>query len=96
MNALKLQREKSWLLCGSESLPASVHYLQAVMSKWFGESEGLLAKVFKAAEALGGAIIFIVSVHILQKTGSSCSSCMLFMQGRKVAVRKVAACVCSI
>ncbi len=31
------------------------------MSKWFGESEGLLAKVFKAAEALGGAIIFIVS-----------------------------------
>jgi hypothetical protein len=27
----------------------------------YGESEGLLAKVFKAAEALGGAIIFIVS-----------------------------------
>lgn len=26
----------------------------------FGESEGLLKKVFEAAEALGGAIIFIV------------------------------------
>jgi len=32
--------------------------LEAVLSKWYGESEGLLAKVFKAAEALGGAIIF--------------------------------------
>ncbi|KAG1674686.1 hypothetical protein FOA52_007210 [Chlamydomonas sp. UWO 241] len=32
--------------------------LEAVLSKWYGESEGLLSKVFKAAEALGGAIVF--------------------------------------
>src|SRR6476469_7675132 len=35
--------------------------LEAVLSKWYGESEGQLAKVFKAAGALGGAIVFIVS-----------------------------------
>lgn len=39
--------------------------LEAVMSKWFGESEGLLAKVFKAAEALGGAIIFLDELDAL-------------------------------
>lgn len=31
--------------------------------RWYGESEGLLAKVFRAAEALGGAIIFLVRRH---------------------------------
>ncbi|KAL6752467.1 hypothetical protein V8C86DRAFT_3141124 [Haematococcus lacustris] len=39
--------------------------LEAVLSKWYGESKGLLAKVFKAAEALGGAIIFIDELDAL-------------------------------
>lgn len=43
----------------------AVPHHQAVLSKWYGESEGLLAKVFKAAEALGGAIIFFVSDILL-------------------------------
>ena len=39
--------------------------LEAVASKWYGESEGNLAKIFKAAEDLGGAILFLDEIDSL-------------------------------
>ncbi|PNH00004.1 Cell division control protein 48 [Tetrabaena socialis] len=39
--------------------------LEAVLSKWYGESEQQLSTVFKAAEALGGAIIFLDELDAL-------------------------------
>ena len=42
--------------------------LEAVASKWYGESERLLAEVFKAAEMLPGCIIFLDEVDSLAIT----------------------------
>ena len=39
--------------------------LEAVASKWYGESERNLAKIFKAAEDLGGAILFLDEIDCL-------------------------------
>ncbi|KAG2449715.1 hypothetical protein HYH02_005242 [Chlamydomonas schloesseri] len=39
--------------------------LEAVLSKWYGQSEQQLGQVFKAAEALGGAIIFLDELDAL-------------------------------
>ncbi len=39
--------------------------LEAVASKWYGESERNLAEIFKAAEQLGGAIIFLDEIDSL-------------------------------
>ncbi len=39
--------------------------LEAVASKWYGESERLLSEVFKAAEMLPGCIIFLDEVDSL-------------------------------
>lgn len=39
--------------------------LESIVTKWFGESERNLAKVFEKAEELGGAIIFIDEVDAL-------------------------------
>lgn len=50
--------------------------LEAVMSKWYGESEGLLSKVFAAAEALGGAIIFFDELDALG--GNRCGQIIQF------------------
>jgi hypothetical protein len=52
--------------------------LEAVLSKWYGESEGQLAQVFKAAKELGGAIVFIVSSpkpHSTPRAMLICSLC---------------------
>jgi len=68
----------------NEQLALIDAHSQAVMSKWFGESEGLLAKVFKAAEALGGAIIFIVSKALLQTC--MCTSPMVWLDERDVSI----------
>ena len=35
------------------------------MSKWYGESENILSKVFNAASELGGAIIFLDEIDAL-------------------------------
>jgi len=47
------------VISSQASVPLVYVPLESVMSKWFGESEGLLARVFSAANDLGGAIIFI-------------------------------------
>ena len=39
--------------------------LEAVASKWYGESERNLAEIFNAAEQLGGAIIFLDEIDSL-------------------------------
>ncbi|GLI66086.1 hypothetical protein VaNZ11_009808 [Volvox africanus] len=39
--------------------------LEAVLSKWYGQSEQQLRAVFKAAEAMGGAIIFLDELDAL-------------------------------
>ncbi|GFR42509.1 hypothetical protein Agub_g3400 [Astrephomene gubernaculifera] len=39
--------------------------LEAVLSKWYGQSEQQLGAVFKAAEAMGGAIIFLDELDAL-------------------------------
>jgi len=39
--------------------------LEAVASKWYGESERNLAEIFRAAEQLGGAIIFLDEIDSL-------------------------------
>ena len=48
--------------------------LEAVASKWYGESERLLSDVFKAAEVLPGCIIFLDEVDSL-----ATSRCVLNM-----------------
>lgn len=42
--------------------------LEAVASKYYGESERLLAEVFKTAELLPGCIIFLDEVDSLATT----------------------------
>lgn len=42
--------------------------LEAVMSKYYGESERLLAQAFSAAEALGGCIVFLDEIDSLATT----------------------------
>ncbi len=39
--------------------------LEAVLSKWYGQSEQQLGQVFNAAEAMGGAIIFFDELDAL-------------------------------
>jgi SpoVK/Ycf46/Vps4 family AAA+-type ATPase len=39
--------------------------LEAIMSKYYGESERLLSEAFRASEALGGCIIFLDEVDSL-------------------------------
>ncbi|KXZ51704.1 hypothetical protein GPECTOR_11g153 [Gonium pectorale] len=39
--------------------------LEAVLSKWYGQSEQQLSTVFKAAEAMGGAIVFLDELDAL-------------------------------
>jgi len=42
--------------------------LESVMSKYYGESEKLLAEVFRASETMGGALIFLDEVDSLATT----------------------------
>lgn len=48
---------------------AAVHLiylpLESILSKWYGESEKLLAEAFKSAEKLGGSIIFFDEIETL-------------------------------
>lgn len=47
------------------SVPLVYVPLEAVASKWYGESEKLLADVFRASDSLGGAIIFFDEIDSL-------------------------------
>jgi SpoVK/Ycf46/Vps4 family AAA+-type ATPase len=39
--------------------------LEAIMSKYYGESESRLAEIFEAAQAMGSVILFIDEVDSL-------------------------------
>ena len=47
------------VIASQASVPLVYVPLEAVASKWYGESERLLSEVFKAAEMLPGCIIFL-------------------------------------
>ena len=53
------------ILAARGGLPMVHVPVEAVMSKWFGESEKTLAAIFDACEELGGAIVFIDEVDAL-------------------------------
>ena len=53
------------VIASQASVPLVYIPLEAVASKWYGESERLLSEVFKAAEMLPGCIIFLDEVDSL-------------------------------
>ncbi len=53
--------------------------LEAVASKWYGESERNLAEIFKAAEQLGGAIIFLDEIDSLATHRRYHTSCPILL-----------------
>ena len=53
------------VIASQASVPLVYVPLEAVASKWYGESERLLSEVFKAAEILPGCIIFLDEVDSL-------------------------------
>ncbi|KAL3159723.1 hypothetical protein ABBQ38_010129 [Trebouxia sp. C0009 RCD-2024] len=59
------------VIASQASVPLVYVPLEAVTSKWYGESERLLADVFKAAEVLPGCIIFLDEIDSLATSRSS-------------------------
>jgi SpoVK/Ycf46/Vps4 family AAA+-type ATPase len=53
------------VLSSQAGVPLVYVPLESLGSKWYGESEGNLAKLFKAAGQLGGAIIFLDELDAL-------------------------------
>ena len=53
------------VIASQASVPLVYVPLEAVSSKWYGESERLLADIFKAAEVLPGCIIFLDEIDSL-------------------------------
>jgi SpoVK/Ycf46/Vps4 family AAA+-type ATPase len=53
------------ILARQAAVPLVYVPLETLASKWYGESENNLAKVFKAAKGLGGAIIFLDELDAL-------------------------------
>lgn len=59
------------VIASQAAVPMVYIPLEAVMSKWYGEAEKLLASVFKNANELGGSIIFLDEIETLATTRSS-------------------------
>lgn len=53
------------MIASQAAVPLIYVPLEAVASKWYGESERNLAEIFRAAEQLGGAIIFLDEIDSL-------------------------------
>ena len=53
------------VIASQAAVPLVYIPLEAVVSKWYGESERLLAQAFKAADSLGGSIIFLDEIETL-------------------------------
>jgi SpoVK/Ycf46/Vps4 family AAA+-type ATPase len=47
------------------NIPLVYMPLEAIMSKYYGESESRLAEIFEAAQAMGSVILFIDEVDSL-------------------------------
>ncbi|GMH39592.1 hypothetical protein BSKO_07490 [Bryopsis sp. KO-2023] len=56
------------VIASQAAVPMVYIPLEAVMSKWYGEAEKLLANVFKNADELGGSIIFLDEIETLATT----------------------------
>mmetsp|Transcript_38663 Transcript_38663/g.109334 ORF Transcript_38663/g.109334 Transcript_38663/m.109334 type:complete len:579 (+) Transcript_38663:539-2275(+) len=56
------------IIASQASVPMVYVPLESVMSKYYGESEKLLAEVFRASETMGGALIFLDEVDSLATT----------------------------
>uniref|UniRef100_A0A061SM40 26s protease regulatory n=2 Tax=Tetraselmis sp. GSL018 TaxID=582737 RepID=A0A061SM40_9CHLO len=56
------------IIASQASVPLVYVPLEAILSKYYGESERLLAEVFEASETLGGCIIFLDEVDSLATT----------------------------
>ena len=53
------------IIASTTNLPMIYVPLDSIMSKWYGESEKNLGKIFDAAEELGDSIVFIDEVDAL-------------------------------
>lgn len=53
------------VIASSVTVPLVYVPVESVMSKWYGESEKILSKIFDACEKLGEAIIFIDEIDSL-------------------------------
>ena len=61
------------VIANQASVPLIYIPLEAVGSKWYGESEKLLSDAFKAADSLPGSIIFLDELDSLATTRSALS-----------------------
>ena len=81
------------VIASQAAVPLIYVPLEAVASKWYGESERNLAEIFRAAEQLGGAIIFLDEVDSLATqrrcTSPPAADCMLPLMGLPCCVRCV-------
>lgn len=68
--------------------------LESILSKWYGESEQNLSKIFKSAEALGGCIVFLDELDSLAtsrgKAGPAYSKLQTLHSNSKTADSKTA------
>ena len=66
---VKCKKSIWWTMCRVLSTQASVPLVyvpvEAIASKWYGESEHLLRDIFKAAEQLEGCLIFLDEIDSL-------------------------------
>ncbi len=60
------------MIANQAAVPLVYVPIEAVASKWYGESENNLAKIFKAAEDLGGAIVFLDEIDSLATERRCC------------------------
>lgn len=65
------------VIASQAAVPLVYVPLEAVASKWYGESERNLSEIFKAAEDLGGAIIFLDEIDSLATQRRSASRPLL-------------------
>ena len=56
------------VIASQASVPLVYVPLEAVASKWYGESEKLLSQIFEAVAALDGAIVFLDELDALATT----------------------------
>ena len=56
------------VIASQASVPLVYIPLEAVASKWYGESEKLLSQMFEAVGALDGAIVFLDELDALATT----------------------------
>ena len=78
------------MIASQASVPLVYVPLEAVASKWYGESERKLSDVFKAAEQLPGCIIFLDEVDSLAT--SRCALQPLLLLAKLFALVPAAAC----